>query len=107
MPYDDPDPTDPMTLTGVELLVEGPAAVREMAACFVEEYLRLGHSPEALDELFASGEFAGPALALRRLGREAIRELIEEHVALRGPRGSRLAIERVPTGALSLPVLER
>ncbi len=107
MPYDDPDATDPMTLTGVEMLVDDPGAVQDMAACFVEEYVRLGHSAESIAGLFESGEFAGPTMAIRQLGRETIREMIQLQFLLRGPRGMRLQIDQTPGGALSLPVLER
>lgn len=107
MPYDDPDATDPMMLKGVELLVDDPETVREMAACFVEEYIRLGLSEEAIAELFESGEFMGPTFAIRQLGSVVIRELIQEQLLLRGPRGVRLRIDQTPGRAVSLPVLER
>jgi len=107
MPYDDPDPTDPMTLTGVELEVDDPRSIREMAECFAEEYVRMGLSPRAILEIFESGEFAGPALAMRRLGREAVLEILLEQHLLRGPRGLRVQIDQMPGGALSLPVLEQ
>lgn len=106
MPYDDPDATDPMTLTGVELMVDDPNAVHEMAVCFIEEYIRLGLSGEAIARLFEGGEFAGPRMALRQLGREAIRELIQQIMQLRGPRGVRMQVDQLPGGARSLPVLE-
>lgn len=107
MPYDDPDPTDPMTLTGVELACDDPGAVRDMAACFIEEYLRLGLSAEAIAAVFEGGEYAGPTLARRQLGSEAIAELIAEHVAIRGPQGARVHVDQRPHGTYGLPVLER
>ena len=107
MPYDDPDPTDPMTLTGVELLVDDPGAVRDMAECFIQEYVRLGLSAEAITELFEGGKFAGPTMAISELGRDTILEMIQEQLLLRGPRGVRMQIDQTPGGALSLPVLER
>jgi hypothetical protein len=106
MPYDDPDPTDPMTLTGVELVVDGAGAVREMAECFIEEYARLGLSAEAIAELFEGRQFAGPTLAVDQLGREAIRDMIQEQLLLRGPRALRVQVDQTPGGLLSLPVLE-
>jgi len=106
MPYDDPDPTDPMTLTGVELEVDAPGAMRDMAECFIEEYIRLGLSAEAIAGLFESGEFAGPALAINRLGRDLIRDMVQEQLLLRGPRGVRMQIDQTPGGALSLPVMD-
>jgi hypothetical protein len=105
MPYDDPDPTDPMTLTGVELIVDDPDAVREMATCFIEEYVRLGLSAEAIAELFERERFAGPTLAIKQLGRDMIGELIQQQMLLRGPRGVRMQIDQTPDGALNLPVL--
>lgn len=106
MPFDDPDPTDPMTLHGVELDTDSAEAARDMAACFVEEYVRLGLSASAILDIFTSGSFAGPAMSLRQLGTEAINVLIEEQFARRGPRPTRLFIEQSPGGAIHLPVLQ-
>lgn len=105
MPYQDPDPTDPMTLTGVELTVDDPGVVREMAGCFIEEYVRLGHSAGAIAEMFESGQFAGPNLAVSQLGMGAIREMIQLELLRRGPRAARMQVDRAPGGAVSLPVL--
>ncbi len=105
MPYEDPDPTDPMTLTGVELTVDDPNSVREMAECFIEEYVRLGHSAGAIAQMFESGHFAGPNLAVSQLGMDAIREMIQFQLLRRGPRAQRMQVDRVPGGAVSLPVL--
>ncbi len=104
MPYNDPDETDPMTLHGVELETDDPATIREMALCFVEEYVRLGHGADSIFELFTAGDFAGPALALQHLGPEVIRTMIDEQIDLWGPRAGRLAVDATAAG-LSLPVL--
>ena len=106
MPYNDPAPTDPMTLTGVELWVDDSNAVLDMAACFVEEYVRVGLSAEAIFELFEDGKYAGPALAIGRLGNQAIRDLIQQQIKLRGPRGVRTKVDQTQGGSWSLPVLE-
>src|SRR5262249_36968336 len=106
MPYDDPDPTDPMTLHGVELETDGPEAAREMAACFIEEYVRLGLGADAIFELFSDGRFAGPAMAMRQLGDEAIAGLIQAQFSRRGTRARALSIEQVPGGTVRLPVLD-
>lgn len=105
MPFEDPDPTDPMTLTGVELTVDDPGSVREMAECFIEEYVRLGHSAASISEMFESRQFAGPTLAVTQLGMKVIREMIEQQFLLRGPRAARLQVDRDPGGAINLPVL--
>lgn len=105
MPYQDPDSTDPMTLTGVELAVDDPVSVREMAECFIEEYVRLGHSAASIAEMFESGQFAGPTLAVTQLGMSVIREMIQIQLLLRGPRAARLQVDRAPGGTVNLPVL--
>jgi hypothetical protein len=106
MPYNDPDATDPMTLTGVELMVDDPGSVREMAVCFIEEYVRLGLSPDAILQLFDNPDFAGPRLAVSQLGRQTIAELITEQFLIRGPRGRRVQVDQMPGGHIGLPVLE-
>ena len=105
MPYDDPDATDPMTLHGVGVETDDPEAIREMAACFVEEFVRLGLGADRIFELFTHGSFAGPSMALRALGPEAISNLIQDEFRRRGSRAGRVAVDRT-AGGLSLPVLE-
>ena len=107
MPYDDPDLTDPMELCGVEMEVDDPDAIREMAVCFVEEYFRLGVSPAQIVAIFAGGEYAGPALAVRRLGIDAICAIVEQQLQLRGRRSPRIQVECHPGGVVSLPVLDQ
>lgn len=85
MPYNDPDATDPMTLTGVVIETEDDRAMREMADCFVEEYMRLGFDPERLLHLFKTRGYVGPFMAYQALGEPAIRTLIEQHAQRRGP----------------------
>ncbi|HKQ46582.1 MAG TPA: hypothetical protein VJZ71_00765 [Phycisphaerae bacterium] len=105
MPYNDPDETDPMTLNGVEIETDDPSTMREMALCFIEEYVRLGHSAETILELFTNGDFAGPTMALHHLGRGVIHSMIEEQFGLWGPRARRLAVDQTAAG-MSLPVLQ-
>lgn len=106
MPYNDPDTTDPMTLHGVELSVDEAGVAREMAECFVEEFIRLGHGSDSILQLFLAGEFAGPALAMRQLGREQIEAIIQEQFSRWGGRGLGVKVEQSPSGAVSLPVLD-
>lgn len=86
MPYDDPDATDPMTLHGVMFDTDGDAAQREMAACFIEEYIRLGFDRPRLVKLFQTRGYAGPYMARRVLGEETIVQMIDELLARWGPR---------------------
>lgn len=106
MPYEDPDPTDPMTLHGVEIETEDGNAVYEMAECFVEEYTRLGFGADRILRMFRNRSYAGPFMALETLGETAIRELIDEFVQRRG--GDRIAppLDRRTDGSLALNVLE-
>ena len=107
MPYNDPDATDPMTLTGVVIETEDDRAMREMADCFVEEYTRLGFDAERLLHLFKTRGYIGPFMAYSALGEPAIRALIEEHARRRGPVRS-TPPEAEPTAGVNipLPVLE-
>lgn len=107
MPYADPDSTDPMELHGVELEIDDPDSIREMAVCFVEEYLRLSISPAQILAMFSNAEYAGPALAVRRLGLDAICAILEQQLVMRGRRSPQTPIERLPGGRVSLPVLEQ
>jgi hypothetical protein len=106
MPYDDPDPTDPMTLHGVSVPTGDGNAVVEMASCFIEEYARLGFSEARILQMFRTTGYAGPALARHVLGEENIKRLVADEMAKRGPVvPGRLRMERNAAG-LGLPVLE-
>lgn len=106
MPYDDPDVTDPMTLHGVALPADDDSSMREMAACFIEEYARLGFDEEQILHLFSVQGYAGPALARRMLGEAAIQSLVRDELAKWGRFAPRRL--RVTQGGLGiqLPVVE-
>ena len=86
MPYHEPDKTDPMALRGVVIETDSDSATRDMAECFVEEFLRSGFDAERILEMFRSREYAGPFLATQTLGEDAIRQIISELTSLRGHR---------------------
>jgi len=107
MPYQDPDPTDPMTLHGVAVETDNENAVVDMAVCFIEEYVRLGFDAERIERIFWTKGYAGPAMALQALGAERIRELIADEIALRGPRrAAHPSGDTTTPSGISLPVLE-
>ena len=106
MPYDDPDATDPMTLQGVVVETESDAAMREMAECFMEEYIRIGFDADRIIKMFKTQGYAGPFLAYQTLGEDAIRRLIGEIIALWGGRKDKTALTPSANGQISLPVLE-
>ena len=105
MPYDDPDATDPMTLHGVVVETENEAAMRDMAECFVEEYIRIGFDEDRILKMFQTGGYAGPFLAFQTFGEEVIRSLITEHMQRCGPFRHRHAVQRRTDGDIGLPVL--
>ncbi len=106
MPYDDPDPVDPMTITGVAFETSDDSAVREMAACMIEEYLRLGFDEDRLLKMFRVSGYVGPYMAYQALGEEAIRAMIAEYAGLRLRPPERLELVRRGDGGLGLPVIE-
>ena len=106
MPYDDPDATDPMTLHGVSIETDNADAARDMAICFIEEFLRMGFAPERLRAMFRSPPYAGPYMAFQALGESEIDKLIDEQVRFRGPRVSADASAPHSDGDISLPVLD-
>jgi hypothetical protein len=79
VPRRDPDPTDPMTRTGVEI----PADLDEveaMARAFAEEFAATGCDEEQLLEMFQRPFYAGPHLAWTQLGEAKVRAVIAEAV---------------------------
>ena len=83
MPYDEPDPQDPMMLVGVGL-PSGPGAQREMAWAFAEEFARLGYGETQILALFRRPFYAGAFGAWRELGEEEVRAIVRETVAVWG-----------------------
>ena len=106
MPYDDPDATDPMTLHGVVIETEDDGPMRDMATCFVEEYLRSGFDAERILQMFQTKGYAGPFLAFQTLGGSAIRKIIDEQLLLRNGHRSPAPLRCGADGGLSLPVLD-
>jgi hypothetical protein len=83
MPYDDPDPQDPMMLVGVAL----PATEeqeREMAYAFAEEFTRLGYGERQVLSLFREPFYAGAHRAWLHLGEPAVAAIVRETVGVWG-----------------------
>ena len=83
MPYDDPDPQDPMMLVGVELPTDRPAQV-DMAYAFAEEYARLGYAENQIMSLFREPFYAGANGVYRDLGGDEIKKIVRESVGAWG-----------------------
>lgn len=77
MPYLEAGPDDPMEIVGVGIPTVDDTSMLEMAECFVEELLRLGHSPERVLEIFKNPYYASAHRSYRILGEQGIREIIE------------------------------
>ena len=80
MPKNEVDPEDPMELHGVAFLTEEDTQA-EMAACFVEEFLRLGWRAEAILALFRNPHYVGPHMVLENKGEPFVREVIADTFA--------------------------
>ncbi len=76
-PVKNPEPDDPLTLTGVRV----PGGLREaedMAYTFAEEFAQLGYSEEQLIEMFRSPAYRAPNDAYRLLGEDMIHSIVCE-----------------------------
>jgi len=105
MPYDAPDPTDPMTLHGVVVETSDDAAMLEMAECFISEYARLGFDANRILHMFDTRGYAGPFMATQCLGKERIHELVHQMLARWGRRRSASAARNTEPSVVSLSVL--
>ena len=106
MPYDDPDATDPMTLHGVVIETDGDGAMREMAECFAEEFIRSGFDADRILKMFRTEGYAGPFLAYQTLGEDAIKRIIDEVLRRWGGRERKAPSVPDTDGRISLPVWE-
>ena len=105
MPYDDPDPTDPMTLHGVAVETSDDTAMVEMAECFIDEYARLGFDANRILHMFNTRGYAGPFMATTALGRERIRDLVTTVLDRWGGRRDAEVARAQKDRAVSLTVL--
>ncbi len=95
MPYDHPEPDDPLMLVGVTLPADEGAS-RDMAYAFAEEFARMGYGAERLLLLFQNPYYAAAHGAYRTLGAAAVRAIVAECVAC---WGNVRVVDREPGGA--------
>jgi hypothetical protein len=81
MPKDEFDFDDPLELNGVAIATDEDTQ-REMAECFVEEFLMLGHNHKQLLALFRNPHYLGMNLVLQNNGEAFVKEVIS-HVFAR------------------------
>lgn len=82
----EPEPDDPFELRGVVLPAPDDSSLREMAACFAEEFLRDGWSDERLKGMFRDPFYTGPHRVWRSKGEAFVDEVIGEARRARGER---------------------
>jgi hypothetical protein len=80
MPKHELDPEDPLEAVAVALPSDEDTLI-PMAECFIEEFMRMGYSPEQIAGLFANPLYAGPLLVTRRHGTAFVNQLIAETFA--------------------------
>lgn len=105
MPYDDPDPTDPMTLHGVAVETADDSAMVDMAECFIDEYARLGFDANRILHMFNTRGYAGPYMAASVLGAERIRAMVDMVLARWGGRRAGVLSQGATKHGVSLTVL--
>jgi hypothetical protein len=88
MPMREADTDDPMELVGVRLPVPDDQAMRDMAECFVEEFVRLGHTADELMSMFRNPFYGGVHQTYQALGEAHIGELIAKYIRLFRPAGN-------------------
>ncbi len=83
MPKDEFDFADPLELRGVALR-SAEDTTAEMAACFAEEFVRLGYDHWRVLALFRDPRYTGAHLAWCQQGEPFVRDVIGEVFARRG-----------------------
>ena len=85
MPHDEPHVEDPLELSAFGSPDPDGESTRQMAACFAEEFLRLGYEPGHVLSLFEYPRYALAHRALLTLGFDAIRAIVDEQARIWSP----------------------
>lgn len=75
MPKDEFDLDDPLELNGVGIACEEDTT-GAMTDCFIEEFMRLGHTPRQILAMFRNPHYLGMNMALQHRGEQFIRDAI-------------------------------
>jgi hypothetical protein len=97
MPKDELDPEDPLEAIAVELPAQEDTLV-PMAETFIEEFMRMGYSQEAIAGMFQNPFYAGPLMVTRARGTAFVRQLIADTFRKWG-RGADVVGPLTPAGA--------
>ena len=85
MPKDEFDFDDPLELNGVALYTDEDTQ-RDMAECFVEEFLILGYNHKQLLALFKNPHYIGMNMVLQNKGETFVRQVISDVCARWGKK---------------------
>lgn len=85
MPKDEFDFDDPLELNGVALSTDEDTS-RDMAECFVEEFLMMGYNHKQLLALFRNPHYLGMNMVLQNKGEPFVKEVISDVFARWGKK---------------------
>jgi hypothetical protein len=85
MPKDEFDFDDPLELNGVALYTDEDTQ-RDMAECFVEEFLMMGYNHKQLLALFRNPHYLGMNMVLQNKGEAFVKEVISDVFARWGKK---------------------
>jgi hypothetical protein len=80
MPKDEFDFEDPLELNGMALVTEEDTT-DAMCECFIEEFMRMGHSAEQILGLFRNPNYLGMNMVIQNRGENFVREAITQTFA--------------------------
>ncbi len=72
------EPDDPVEMVGMQIPGQSEAALRDMALCFAEEFVREGWNEEKIFAMFKNPFYAGPYLAWKQKGDAFVKSVIVE-----------------------------
>jgi hypothetical protein len=85
MPKDEFDFDDPLELNGIALYTDEDTS-RDMAECFVEEFLMMGYNHKQLLALFRNPHYIGMNMVLENKGEPFVKEVIGDVFARWGKK---------------------
>jgi hypothetical protein len=77
MPKDEFDFQDPLELNGMAFLTEEDTT-DAMCECFIEEFMRMGHSASQILTLFRNQHYLGMNMVLEKRGEQFVRDCITD-----------------------------
>jgi hypothetical protein len=105
MPKDEFDFEDPLELNGMALLTEEDTT-DAMCECFIEEFMRMGHSANQVLTLFRNQHYLGMNMVLEKRGEQFVRDCITDIYARWGRPLEKSGIRNPkPEGGEELPAV--